>query len=392
MSNVYFGIDLCLQELPSPMRTPRWGLLMNQASVDLDLNYSCDALNAKYPGRIRKLFSPQHGLWGEQQANMIETEHGHYAPLDVPLWSLYADQRRPTKEMLADLDCFIIDLQDVGTRVYTFIWTMLECLKACAEVNLPIVILERPNPLGGVSVEGPLVERGFESFVGNHSIPMRHGLTMGELAHLFNEELHLQADLHVVTMRNWSREFLWDQVKRPWLPPSPNMPRPETAYCYPGQVMLEGTNLSEGRGTTWPFEVCGAPFLDPHRLHHALLKNNFFSIRTRPVRFVPVFDKYRGVSCGGVAIHVASPDRCEVFLFTVALFHACKALAAESFQWLPPPYEYETIKPPIDILFGSAELRHLLESATFPSLRAMYDLCHVDELEWWDRVRKVTLY
>lgn len=223
---------------------------MNQASVNHDFRYACDLLDQRFPGQLRVLLSPQHGFWGEQQANMVESAHTQYAPLNLPVFSLYAESRRPTDIMLTDIDCLVIDLQDVGTRVYTFIWTMLECLRGCAQNNVRVVVLDRPNPLGGEVVEGPVLDNSFRSFVGGSEIPLRHGLTIGELAQLLNTEEHIDAELTVVPMSGWDRSMLFPQTGLSWVPPSPNMPRWQTALLYPGQVLLEGTSLSEGRGTT----------------------------------------------------------------------------------------------------------------------------------------------
>ncbi|MEO1982128.1 MAG: DUF1343 domain-containing protein, partial [Fuerstiella sp.] len=239
------GLDNFLAAPPPAVRGVRLGLLMNQASVNHEFRYACDLLDEKLPGQLRVLFSPQHGFWGEQQANMIESPDTRYAPLDLPVHSLYAETRRPADSMLADIDCLVIDLQDVGTRVYTFVWTMLECLHACARNHVRVVVLDRPNPLGGAVVEGPMLENSFRSFVGGSEIPLRHGLTIGELAQLLNTEEHIGAELTVVPMSGWDRSMLFPNTGLPWVPPSPNMPRWQTAVLYPGQVLLEGTSLSE---------------------------------------------------------------------------------------------------------------------------------------------------
>jgi uncharacterized protein YbbC (DUF1343 family) len=244
------GLERCLTDPPTILHGAKFGLLMNQASVDRQFRYACDLLNEQFPGQLAALFSPQHGLWGEEQANMIESPHNRYEPLGLPVHSLYSQTRQPTTEMLRGLDVLVVDLQDVGTRVYTFTWTVQQCLVACAAAGVAVVILDRPNPLGGVIMEGPLLEPGYESFVGGATIPLRHGLTVGELARLLNNEQQIGANLQVAPMAGWRREMLFDQTGLPWVMPSPNMPRVTTALLYPGQVLLEGTNLSEGRGTT----------------------------------------------------------------------------------------------------------------------------------------------
>lgn len=390
MPRVQLGLERCLTDPPAILRGARLGVLMNQASVDADFRYACDVLAERFPNQLVALFSPQHGLWCEQQANMIESANDVYPPLNLPIYSLYSQTRRPTPEMLDGLDVLIIDLQDVGTRIYTFIWTMLECLRACSEAGVSVVILDRPNPLGGEILEGPTLVRGFESFIGNAAIPMRHGLTMGELARLFQTEFRLDVDLHVVAMQGWQRSTLFPETGRTWVAPSPNMPRFETAVVYPGQVLLEGTNLSEGRGTTLPFESVGAPWLDPWELCRELQRHSFPGLIIRPIRFVPTFDKHRGERSGGVSLHVINPREVRSMAFTLALFDAVNHLASGQFAWLTPPYEYETVKPPIDILFGSDQLRHALDSNR--RLADDSSLTAFDEAAWLARTAAIRLY
>jgi uncharacterized protein YbbC (DUF1343 family) len=365
---------------------------MNQASVDANFQYACDALAAHFPRQLAAIFSPQHGLWGEEQANMIESPHGCYQPLGVPIYSLYSETRRPTEQMLSDLDCLVVDLQDVGTRVYTFAWTLRECLIACAAADVSVIVLDRPNPLGGVTAEGPLLEPGFESFVGGASIPLRHGLTLGELAFLLNLEQQIGAHLDVVPMTGWRRDMRFHLTERIWVAPSPNMPRTTTALLYPGQVLLEGTNLSEGRGTTMPFEVIGAPFIDPFALHRELSACDLPGVNLRPIRFVPTFDKYQGQSCGGLALHVTDPQAVRSVSTTLHLLAAIKNHWPTHFAWLPPPYEYEREKMPIDILFGSSRLRQALESEKRLSDATIRELTWLDDAAWWNRVRPILLY
>src|SRR5262245_13031749 len=209
MPAVQIGLERCLEELPEVLRGAKFGLLMNQASVDRTFRYACDLLAERLPGQLAVIFSPQHGLWCEEQANMIESPHTRYEPLGVPVYSLYSETRQPTREMLAGLDCLVIDLQDVGTRVYTFIWTVHQCLIACAEAGTAVVILDRPNPIGGAVAEGPLLEPGYESFVGGASIPLRHGLTLGELAQLVNAEQKIGSNLQIMPMQGWRRDMMY---------------------------------------------------------------------------------------------------------------------------------------------------------------------------------------
>jgi uncharacterized protein YbbC (DUF1343 family) len=388
---VQIGLERCLQEPPPSLRDSRFGLLMNQASVDCSFRYACDVLATRFPGQLVAIFSPQHGLWCEEQANMVESPHGRYEPLGLPVYSLYSQTRRPTAEMLKGLDCFVIDLQDVGTRVYTFAWTIHQCLLACAAASIPVVILDRPNPLGG-AIEGPLLESGFDSFVGGASIPLRHGLTIGELARLMNEEQKIGAVLEIVPMTSWRRSMLFDDTGRSWVPPSPNMPRVTTALLYPGQVLFEGTNLSEGRGTTIPFEVVGAPFIDPHELARELASDDPPGLAVRPIRFVPTFDKWQGQRCGGIALHFTDPQAVRSVTATLRILAAVNNLWPDDFAWLPPPYEYEQEKMPIDILFGSSRLREALMSESAASDATITELARLDETAWRRRVQPYLLY
>jgi uncharacterized protein YbbC (DUF1343 family) len=391
-AGVQTGLERCLAEPPAILRSARFGILMNQASVDRHFRYACDVLNAKFPGQLAAIFSPQHGLWGEEQANMIESPHSRYEPLGVPIYSLYSETRRPTTEMLRGLDCLVVDLQDVGTRVYTFAWTLQQCLIACAEAGVSALVLDRPNPVGGSVAEGPLLEPGYESFVGGASIPLRHGLTLGELARLLNTEQQIGANLEVVPMAGWRREMLFDQTSLSWVMPSPNMPRLTTALLYPGQVLLEATNLSEGRGTTVPFEVVGAPFIDPHRLLTELQALELPGLALCPIRFVPTFDKFQGQRCGGVALHIVDPAAVRSVELTLHILAAVQRLWPGDFAWLPPPYEYEREKMPIDILFGSPRLRDALLSESVQTHATITELTRLDESAWWHRVRPYLLY
>ena len=387
-----FGLERCLADPPAAMRGRRFGLLANQASVDSRQRYAWDLLAAKFPGQLAALLSPQHGLFGEQQANMIESPHGRFEPLGLAVHSLYSETRRPTPEMLAGLDCLVIDLADVGTRVYTFIWTVQQCLIACAEARVSVVVLDRPNPLGGEIVEGPLLDADHRSFVGGWPIPLRHGLTIGELARLVNHEQQIGAALEVVRMDAWRRDTYWSDLNRAWVWPSPNMPRVETTLLYPGQVLLEGTNLSEGRGSTLPFEVCGAPFIEPHQLLTELERYDHPGLALRPVYFVPTFDKWQGQRCGGIAFHVIDPTAVRSVATTVALLAAVSRLYSGQFAWLPPPYEYERVKPPIDILFGSPRLRERLAEPDRLLPAEIAALTAFDSAKWQRRIKSALLY
>ncbi len=338
------------------LRGAATGLVLHPASVTDGLVLAVDALVAA-GFDLRALFGPQHGARGEKQDNMIESAHYRDARTGLPVHSLYSDARRPTPEMLHGLDALIFDLQDVGVRVYTFAWTMALSMEACAEAGVRFVVLDRPNPVGGVGREGPVLRPGFESFVGLHPIPLRHGLTVGELARWLNEVRGIGCELEVVPMDGWRRDMTWRETGLPWVTPSPNLPTPDSCAVYPGMVLVEGTNLSEGRGTTRPFELVGAPWLDGFALAERLQERAGEGARYRPAWFEPTFQKHAGAVCGGVQVHVTDARTFEPVRAAVELFRAARALAPDDFDWRPPPYEYEERLMPIDILWGHDGLR-----------------------------------
>jgi uncharacterized protein YbbC (DUF1343 family) len=338
------------------LRGAATGLILHPASVTSDLVLAVDALLAcGYD--VRALFGPQHGARGEKQDNMIESEHYRDPRTGLPVHSLYSETRRPTTEMLSGLDALLFDLQDVGVRVYTFVWTMALAMEACAEAGVRFVVLDRPNPVGGVQVEGAVLRPGFESFVGLHPMPLRHGLTVGELARWLNEVRGIGCALEVVPMEGWRRDMSWGDTGLPWVTPSPNLPTPDSCAVYPGMVLVEGTNLSEGRGTTHPFELVGAPWLDGFALAERLEATVPAGARYRPCWFEPTFQKHAGRVCGGVQLHVTDASAFEPVRAAVELFRAARALAPGDFDWRSPPYEYEERLMPIDILWGHDGLR-----------------------------------
>jgi uncharacterized protein YbbC (DUF1343 family) len=339
------------------------GLVCNPASVDGRIRHIADRLDAGGV-RVGALFGPQHGIKSDLQENMIETAHDEDDRRKVRVYSLYSDTREPEADMLAGLDALVIDLQDVGTRIYTYIYTMANCLKAASRQGLPVVVCDRPNPIGGHDVEGPVLENGFQSFVGQYPIPMRHGMTIGELARLFNEHFGIGAKLEVVKMRGWSRDQHFCDTGLPWVLPSPNIPTPDTAMVFPGGVLFEGTNVSEGRGTTRPFELVGAPWVDrdAERFAAALNSRGLSGVYFRPAYFEPTFHKHAKVPCGGCQIHVTDRASFRPVAAGVALLDAFKRASPADFQWRQPPYEYEYTKPPIDILYGSTKLREALDA------------------------------
>jgi uncharacterized protein YbbC (DUF1343 family) len=334
----------------------RVGIVCNPASIDSSFRHVVDRLSAA-DCRLTTIFGPQHGFNSDVQENMIESGHAQDARRRLPVYSLYSETREPTHEMLADVDVLVIDLQDVGTRIYTYIYTMANCLRAARRHGVRVVVCDRPNPIGGDQIEGATLVPGYESFVGQFPIPMRHGMTIGELARLFNDVFGLGAAVDVVRMDGWKRSMYFDETGLPWVMPSPNIPTLDTAIVYPGAVLFEGTLLSEGRGTTRPFELIGAPWVDGERLASTLnalrLPGAFF----RPAFFEPTFHKHAKAGCGGCQIHVTDRRTFEPVRASIEVLVAMRNEAPDKFAWREPPYEYEHVKPPIDILYGSDVLR-----------------------------------
>ncbi len=340
----------------------RIGVVANPASVDGAFRHVIDRAASSGDVTLAAVFGPQHGFRADLQDNMIESPHARDARRHVMVYSLYSETREPTADMLAGLDALVVDLQDVGARIYTFVYTMANCLRAAARHGVKVYVCDRPNPIGGVAVEGPMLAPGFESFVGMYPVPMRHGMTIGELARLFNEAFGIGAELEVVPLGGWRREMYWDQTGLPWVMPSPNMPMLDTAIVYPGAVLFEGTGLSEGRGTTRPFELVGAPWIDAEtfaaRLNALRIEGAFF----RPVVFEPAFHKHARQACGGCQIHVTDRARFRPVLASVAAMGEFHRAAPDRFAWREPPYEYVHDRMPIDILAGSRRLREAIEA------------------------------
>jgi uncharacterized protein YbbC (DUF1343 family) len=339
----------------------RVGVLANPASIDHGFRHVVDVLGNSKDCRLSAIFGPQHGFRSDLQDNMIESPHVKDPHRDVPIFSLYSETREPTPEMLDLIDVLVIDLQDVGARIYTFIYTMANCLRAAVRQGIPVIVCDRPNPIGGLQVEGPMLAPGYESFVGQFPIPMRHGMTVAELARFFNEHHRIGAELEIVTMEGWSREMYFDATDLPWVMPSPNMPTLDTAIVYPGTVLFEGTVLSEGRGTTRPFELIGAPWLDGEQLAARMNKVGLRGVHFRAVIFEPTFQKHAKATCGGCQLHVTSRYDFEPVKAGVSLLRECHGLAPNKLPWRDPPYEYEHDKMPIDILAGSPKLREQIE-------------------------------
>jgi uncharacterized protein YbbC (DUF1343 family) len=363
-SRVLSGLDALLGRARA-RRGLRVGLLANPASVTRDLEHASLALRQARGLKLAALFGPEHGIWANAQ-DLVEVEDSRDSRTGLPVHSLYGRTRRPSSSMLSGLDAVLVDLQDVGSRYYTFIYTMLYMLEACAREGKKVIVLDRPNPIGGDAVDGNVLEPAFASFVGLHPLPVRHGLTVGELALLFRQERMLAVDLEVVRLRGWRRAMPFEDTGLPWVQPSPNMPTVDTAFVYPGGCLVEGTNLSEGRGTTRPFELVGAPWLDPWALAEALTRERLPGVRFRPTFFEPTSQKHAGLLCGGVQLHVTDRKRFPAFLTYLLLIAHARAQNKGRFAWRDPPYEYEYLKRPIDILCGTDAVRLALEAGVSP--------------------------
>lgn len=353
------GLDTLTAHRPDILENKRLGLLANPASVTRNLIHAKAVIAGRFPGQLTALFSPQHGFFAEKQDNMIESGHGRDPELGIPMFSLYSETRKPTQEMFDPIDTLVVDLQDVGTRVYTFIYTIAYCMERAAQMNRQVVILDRPNPVGGTAVEGNLLEPEFTSFVGRFPIPMRHGMTVGELCRYVNDVHGIGCNLTIIPMTGWRRWMYWTDTDLTWIAPSPNLPTPLSAMVYPGQVILEGTNISEGRGTTLPFEQFGAPWMDTKTLLEKMA-GHAPGLFLRPVCFEPTSQKWMNQVCCGIHLHILDREAFSPYLFSLKAVQA--VLSADEFEFKAPPYEYEYDRLPMDLILGSACLRqHLAE-------------------------------
>ncbi len=356
------GLDRLIESPPPFLAGQRLGLLCNPASVNREFCHARDLIHRRFPGQLAALYSPQHGFFADKQDNMVESGHMTDPVLKIPVFSLYGERRQPTLEMFDPIDVLLVDIQDVGTRVYTFIYTISYCMEAAAAFGKKVVILDRPNPVGGLLMEGNCLLPEYASFVGRYPIPMRHAMTVGELARLFNTAYGIGCDLDMIPMQGWSRKMYFRDTGLPWVAPSPNLPTPESAMVYPGQVLWEGTNVSEGRGTTQPFELFGAPFLNMEKILRDMGGNRIPGAILRPAAFEPTFGKWAKTFCRGFQIHVTDPDQYRPWRTTLALLQAILRHHREDFTWKQPPYEYEFERMPIDLIIGSREIRERLEN------------------------------
>jgi uncharacterized protein YbbC (DUF1343 family) len=358
------GLEVLLESRIGLLAGQRVGLVVNPTSLDRELRHAVDLLHGRPGVNLTALFGPQHGIRGETQDNMIEWEGFNDPRTGLPVYSLYGDTRVPYPEMLARVDTLVFDMQDVGTRIYTFIYTMAHCMRAAARDGKRVVVLDRPNPINGVAVEGNMLEPEYASFVGLFPMPTRHGMTVAELARMFNDEFGIGCDLEIVPMEGWRREMWFDDTGLPWVLPSPNMPTLDTATVFPGMVHVEGTTVSEGRGTTRPFELVGAPHVDPYALAESLEREGLPGCRLRPCYFQPTFQKHAGRLCGGLQVHVTDRERYPSVLAGVAVLRAIYAQAPGQFEWKQPPYEYVHDRLPFDVIAGTARLREQVAAGT----------------------------
>ena len=352
------GLDQIKEVLPSGLKGKKIGILCHAPSITSDFVHITDLFHYMDDCRMTAIFGPQHGLFGQTQDNMIEWTGDIHPLYKVPVYSLYGEHRKPTTEMLGNVEALIIDLQDVGARLYTYIWTVKLCMEACSAAGIPVWILDRPNPVGLLPFDGPVLKEEYFTFVGGASIPLCHRMTMGEMALWIKEKYYPGCDLNIIWMKNWSRGSLFSDTGVPWILPSPNMPTQQSAVVYPGTVLFEALNVSEGRGTTIPFELFGAPFIDSASLKKYLDSRKIPGSAFRIHNFIPTFNKHSGILCNGIQIHVTDPS---VFYPVATAYEIIRGIIetspAGSLKFNDPPYEYEYRLMPFDILSGDSVMR-----------------------------------
>lgn len=381
--HVETGIDILLRDPEPIVDDAAVGLITNQSAVASDLTATIEALHRCPDVRLVALYSPEHGLYGELQ-DAVPIDHHIDAETGLPVYSLYGDVKGPTMEMLEDVELLLFDLQDVGSRFYTYASTLTYALEAAFDADIPITVLDRPNPITGTHIEGKVLEAGYESFIGLHRIPIRHGLTMGEMALLTNRTIG--AELRVIKMEGWCRAMWFDETGLTWVPPSPNMSTLDTAIVYPGTCLFEGTNLSEGRGTTRPFEIIGAPWIQPSKWARRLNSLGLPGVRFRPCHFRPTFSKYAEERCGGVQIHIINRETFRPIETALHMLESLMELWPDEFQWLPSSRGI----PLIDLLYGGAELREALERGI--SVEEMVGRWEEDLDHYKGRIEEILLY
>ncbi|MFO7853170.1 MAG: exo-beta-N-acetylmuramidase NamZ family protein [Bacteroidota bacterium] len=350
------GLDNFNRDVLPMIRNKKTGVVCHAPSISRRFEHIIDMVHHAASFELAAIFGPQHGLFGQTQDNMIEWEGYIHPRYRVPVYSLYGKTRKPTEEMLEKSEIMLIDLQDVGARPYTYVWTLKQCMEACARKNIPVMVIDRPNPIGGIKRDGALLKREFYTFVGGAEIPLCHGMTMGEMAQWINSKEDINCELTVIKMKGWQRAMTWHDTGLPWVLPSPNMPSVNTAMVYPGMVLIEALNISEGRGTTLPFELCGAPFLDIDKIITELDKMKIPGCAFRLHNFIPTFHKLSGEYCRGMQIHITDYDVYEPVYTAACIFKKINDISGE-LQFNDPPYEYEEVLMPFDILSGDSNLR-----------------------------------
>jgi uncharacterized protein YbbC (DUF1343 family) len=358
---VITGLESLLLDFPPELRGKRIGILCHAPSITRDFTHITDLFFNRKECRLTAIFGPQHGIHGETQDNMIEWNSGKHPTYGIPLYSLYGEHRKPTSEMLNDIDILLVDLQDVGARLYTYIWTVKLCMEACSEASIPVWILDRPNPIGLLPFDGPVLKPAFFTFVGGASIPLCHRMTMGEMALWIKEKYYPRCNLRIFLMKNWNRSMLYSDTGLPWVLPSPNMPTLRSAIVYPGTVLIEALNLSEGRGTTIPFELFGAPYINSEKLKRNLDARKIKGCAFRIHDFIPTFHKYSGEHCKGIQIHITDVRKFKPVGTAIEIFDAIiETSPSGSLEFKNPPYEYEYNLMPFDILSGDSGMREAL--------------------------------
>ena len=380
------GLDNLIEMDFSPIQNANIGVLCNASSVDSNLRHIVDVLVDS--NNIPKvIFAPEHGLYGyaQDQVGVSSIIHKKY---ELPIISLYGetfDSLMPKPEDFSALDIVIVDIQDVGSRYYTYVWTASMMLEIARATDTKVLVLDRPNPIGGKILEGSVQENDYLSFVGLYPLPIRHGMTVAEILNYVNRYYQIGADIETIPMSGWNRDMWFDETGLLWVMPSPNMPTLDTAEVYPGMCLLEGTNISEGRGTTRPFEIFGAPFVNPYELVEKLELCNLNGVKFRPLFFTPTFNKYAGQICGGAQIHILDRDEFRPVITGFAMIKSIYELYPDKFSFSPPPYEYERNKLPFDILTGSSKWREMiLKKAKLSEIEDEFS----EQIEKFDRIRR----
>ncbi|HPQ81039.1 MAG TPA: DUF1343 domain-containing protein [bacterium] len=368
------GVEVLLDDRRDLLKGRRIGILAHAASVDSSGSHTVDRISREGGGEVTALFGPEHGI--ATKAQDMEPVGSCVDPDSrIPVYSLYGnslESLKPTPEMLSKIDILVVDLQDIGSRYYTYVWTACLAAEACAEEGKRVVICDRPNPIGGLNVEGGPIEPGFESFVGLHSIPVRHGMTIGEIVHLVNDNQPERADLEVLRIEGWGRGMAWPSTGFKWVNPSPNMRSYTAALLYPGMCLLEGTNMSEGRGTDTPFEIVGAPYVNSEELIDAFAALSLPGVHLAPTSFIPVMQKWVGKMCDGVRFVVESAEEFRPYLTGLAFVWLLKKLYGErGFDWRKDPYEFVTNRPAIDLLTGCDCFRSRIDELTLGDIEAI---------------------